>query len=453
MYQKHYHLYFIGIGGIGMSGIAELFLRQGYKVSGSDNKLSDITKNLESLGANIFSEHKKQNIKNSDVVDFSSAIKKVNPEMVMAKELGMPIIARAEMLAELMRSKYSVAISGSHGKTSTTSITANVLQTGGLNPMVVIGGKLKNINSNAIYSKGNFIVAEADESDGSFLKFSPSIAIVTNIDLEHLDFYKDLNAIKNIFLKFINSIPFYGTAILCLDNDNVLSLIPKIKKRYITYGINAQADVCAKEIEFEGAKSKFDIYYLNKRLGKIDLNLPGLHNVYNSMAAIAVGLELQIPFKAIKKALENSEGVQRRLEIKGEKNGVMIMDDYGHHPTEIQITLKTAKESWEKDRLIVVFQPHRYTRTKALFDDFAKSFVNADELILLPIYAASESKIDGISSETLCERIKEYGHKKVKYIKSKKECLEYLKKHIKKNDMVLTIGAGDVYKIGEKLLV
>ncbi len=451
MYQKNYHLYFVGIGGIGMSGIAELFLKQGYTVSGSDKQKTDITSNLETLGAKIFYKHKKSNIKGADVVIFSSAIKNDNPEILASKESNIPIISRAEMLAELMRSKYSVAIAGAHGKTSTTSIVSDVLEEGKLNPMVVIGGKLKNINSNAVYSEGNFIVAEADESDGSFLKFSPSIAVVTNIDLEHLDYYKDLEDIKNTFLKLIDNIPFYGVTILCIDDDNVLSIIPKVNKRYITYGINAQADIQAKNIKFKGAKSEFDVYYLNEKLGKINLNLPGVHNIYNSMAAISVGLELKLPFNSIKKGVEKSQGVQRRLEIKGKKDGVVVMDDYGHHPTEIQATLKTAKDSFKK-RLVVVFQPHRYTRLKALFDDFAKSFINADEILFLPVYAASETKIKGVSSKLLCEKAKQYGHRNARFFNSKKSCLKYLNENIQKDDILMTLGAGDVYKIGELFL-
>ena len=452
MYQKHYHLYFIGIGGIGMSGIAELFLIQGYKVSGSDKKLSDITLRLEKLGAEIYGKHKKSNLKNVNVVVFSSAIKDNNPEMIVARKIGVPVISRAEMLAELMRSKYSIAISGAHGKTSTTSITANILEEGGLCPTVVIGGKLKNINRNAVYNKGDFIVAEADESDGSFLKLTPSIAVVTNIDLEHLDFYKDLDAIKDIFLKFINNIPFYGLAILCLDNEAVCSIIPKIKKRYTSYGINAQADLQAKNIKFKGVTSTYDIYHFGKKLGKIKLNLPGIHNVYNSMGAIAVGLELGISFNAIKKALSKKQGVQRRLEVKGERKKIMVVDDYGHHPTEIKTTLNASKESWKEKRLVVVFQPHRYTRTKALFDDFAKSFYNADELILLPVYSAGEDKIIEANSKNLCKSIKKYGHKNARYIESKKKCIEYLKRKLRADDMLLTLGAGDVYLLGEELL-
>jgi UDP-N-acetylmuramate--alanine ligase len=362
------------------------------------------------------------------------------------------VIPRAEMLAELMRLKYSIAIAGAHGKTSTTSIVASVLAEGKLDPTVVIGGKLKSIGSNAVLGKGDFIVAEADESDGSFLKFSPTIAVVTNIDKEHLDFYADLEAIKTVFLNFLDRIPFYGLAVLCLDNEPIQDLIPRIKKRYTTYGMTSQADFQIRDVEFGQQKSRFDIYHHGKKLGMINLNLPGIHNVYNATASIAVGVELNIAFDQIKSALETVEGVQRRLEIKGESNGVTVIDDYGHHPTEIKVTLETIEENWQNRRKVVVFQPHRYSRTRALFDEFSRAFYQSDILVVLPIYAASEKKIAGVTSQNLCEEIKAHGHKEVIHADGFKAALSHLKQTLQPGDVLLTLGAGDVYKVGEMFL-
>jgi len=435
-----------------MSGIAELLINLGYKVSGSDLKSSDITRRLKRLGGVIFKSHRENHISGSDVVVVSSAINEKNPEVAAAREMSIPVIPRAEMLAELMRLKYSVAVAGAHGKTSTTSIISSVLEKGGLDPTVVIGGKLKSIGSNALLGQGDFIVAEADESDGSFLKMSPTIAVVTNIDREHLDFYKDLDDIKNAFLSFIDRVPFYGLAVLCLDNEPIQELIPKIRKRFTTYGMSTQADFQAKNVEFEGLKSKFSVRHKGKPLGDITLNLPGIHNVYNSMASIAVGIELDIDFEAIKNALETLEGVQRRLEIKGEIKGITVVDDYGHHPTEIKVTLQAAKESWPDRRKVVVFQPHRYTRTRALFDDFTRSFYQSDVLVVLPVYAAGEKKIEGVESDLMCEKIRAHGHRKVICKKSIKGAVSHLKNVLKPGDILLTLGAGDVWKVGEEIL-
>ncbi|MEE8480997.1 MAG: UDP-N-acetylmuramate--L-alanine ligase [Desulfobacterales bacterium] len=452
MYQKKYHIHFVGIGGIGMSGIAELLLNLGYEVSGSDTAPSDITKHLKSLGGTIFKGHSAKNIKDADVVVTSSAINSENSEVVTAREASIPVIPRAEMLAELMRLKYSIAIAGSHGKTSTTSIVASILDKGDLDPTVVIGGKLKSISSNAILGQGDFIVAEADESDGSFLKISPTIAVVTNIDREHLDFYKDLDAIKKVFLSFINKIPFYGLAILCLDNEPIQDLIPKITKRYTTYGISSQADLQARNVVIEGLKTRFCLYHQGEKLGEVVLNLPGIHNIYNAMASIAVGIEIGIPFDIIKHALEALQGVQRRLEIKGETKGITIVDDYGHHPTEIKTTLYAVKECWPDRRIVVVFQPHRYTRTKALFDDFTRTFYQSELLLVLPIYSAGEKEIKGIDSIALYEGIKMHGHKEVVYVEGFKKAVSYLKEILKEGDVLITMGAGDVWKIGETIL-
>ena len=452
MYQKKYHIHFVGIGGIGMSGIAELLLNLGYTVSGSDLKVSDITRRLETLGGSIFEGHAENHIEGADVVVVSSAVYSDNPELIAARQTSTPVIPRAEMLAELMRLKYSVAIAGAHGKTSTTSMVAAVLDTGDFDPTVVIGGRLKSIGSNALLGQGDFIVAEADESDGSFLKMSPTIAVVTNIDREHLDYYRDLDDIKTAFLNFIDRIPFYGLAVLCLDNEAIQDLIPKIQKRYTTYGMSTQADFQAENVAFEDYKSRYTLQQQGRPLGEIHLNLPGLHNVYNSMASVAVGIELGIPFETIKKALETLQGVQRRLEIKGEINGITVVDDYGHHPTEIKTTLQAAKECWPDRRKVVVFQPHRYTRTKALFDDFTRAFYQSDVLVVLPIYAASEKKINGVNSGSMCDGIREHGHKEVICKDSLPAAVSDLMEILKPGDVLLTLGAGDVWKVGEEIL-
>ena len=452
MYQPDYHIHFVGIGGIGMSGIAELLLNLGYKVSGSDLKLSHITRRLEKKGAKVFQGHAKDQVQNANVVVTSSAIAGENPEVVQARELGMPIIPRAEMLAELMRIKYSIAVSGAHGKTSTTSMISQILNTAGLDPTVIIGGLLQGLDTNALHGSGDFIVAEADESDGSFLKYAPAIAAVTNIDLEHLDFYDGIEDIKDKFVQFINSVPFYGLAILCLDNEHIQNILPRVKVRHITYGMTAQSDLQARDISFEGGRAKFTVFSKETRLGEILLNIAGQHNILNAMAGVATGLELNIPFETIKKALEEIQGVKRRLEIKGKKKGITVMDDYGHHPTEIMATLTAVRESYPDKRLIVAFQPHRYTRTQALFHDFTRAFYQSDVLLVLPIYAASEAPIDGVDAGALVEGIRAHGHKDVTLAPDFTQALSMVTHKAKKGDMILTLGAGDIYTLGEKLV-
>ena len=452
MYQSNYHIHFVGIGGIGMSGIAELLLSLGYKISGSDLKLSPITQRLEKKGARIFQGHSKGQITDANVIVTSSAIALENPEVVQAKKLGIPIIPRAEMLAELMRIKYSIAISGAHGKTSTTSMIAQILNHAGLDPTVIIGGLLQGLDTNALHGSGEFIVAEADESDGSFLKYAPAIAAVTNIDLEHLDFYKDIEDIKDNFVKFINSVPFYGLAILCLDNEHIQDILPRIHVRHTTFGMAAQSDLQARDISFQEGKSQFSVFHHDVCLGEINLNIAGQHNISNALAGIAAALELKIPFETIKEALEEMQGVKRRLEIKGTKKGIMVMDDYGHHPTEIMATLTAVRESYQDKRILVVFQPHRYTRTQALFDEFTRSFYQSDILIILPIYAASETPIPGVDSQSLCQGIMDHGHKDVSFAPDFTQALSMITHKVKKDDMVLTLGAGDIYTLGEKLV-
>jgi UDP-N-acetylmuramate--alanine ligase len=452
MYQKKYQIHFVGIGGIGMSGIAELLLNLGYRVSGSDIRLTAITSHLEKLGGTVFEGHLPSHVNNADVVVTSSAVEDDNPEVKAARNASIPVIPRAEMLAELMRLKYSIAIAGAHGKTSTTSIIADLLAGGGLDPTIVIGGKLKSIGANARLGQGAFIVAEADESDGSFLRFSPTIAVVTNIDLEHLDFYKDLDDIKRVFVSFIDRIPFYGLAVLCLDSEPVQDIIPEIKKRFTTYGLSTQADFQANNITFKEMKSRFEVHHLGTRLGTINLNLPGLHSVYNAMAAIAVGTELGISFAAIRKILGSVAGVQRRLEIKGKKKGITVVDDYGHHPTEIKATLQACLTCWPDRRKIVVFQPHRHSRTLSLFDDFTRAFYHSDTLRVLPIYAAGEKNIPGVNAEKLCTEIRAHGHKDTEYVENMEDCVKALKKILTTGDILLTLGAGNVWQVGERVL-
>jgi UDP-N-acetylmuramate--alanine ligase len=453
MYQKSYHIHFVGIGGIGMSGMAELLLNLHYKVSGSDLKSTDITKRLAKLGGTVFKGHRPEQIKGADVVVVSSAVGADNPECVAARKTMVPVIPRGEMLAELMRLKYGIAVAGAHGKTTTTWIIGSILEAGDLDPTIVIGGKLKSLGSNARLGQGEFIVAEADESDGSFLRLSPTIAVVTNIDAEHLDYYKDLENIKKVFLDFINKIPFYGMAVLCLDNEGIQDLIPNLEKRFVTYGLTSQADYEAKDVSFKGLRSQFDMSYKGNALGRVALNLPGIHNVYNAMASIAVGLELGVSFEKCVDALREIEGVQRRLEVKGStQSGVTVVDDYGHHPTEIKSTLQAVRQSWPDRRLIVVFQPHRYSRTKALFDDFTRSFYQADSLVVLPIYSAGEVPLKGVSSQDLYEGIRLHGHKDVVFENDPKGALSHLRNLVEPGDILLTLGAGDVWKVGEAFL-
>ena len=452
MYQKKYHIHFVGIGGIGMSGIAELLLNLGYRVSGSDLSVTDITQRLARLGGTIFCGHNAGQVKGADVVVISSAVKADNEEVLGARASGIPVIPRAEMLAELMRLKYSVAVAGSHGKTTTTSIIAALLDKGGLDPTVVIGGKLKSIGSNALLGKGDFIVAEADESDGSFLKMAPTIAVVTNIDREHLDYYPDLKAVQAAFLAFIDRVPFYGRAVLCLDDEPIQDLIPEIQKPFVTYGLSTQADLQARHATFQGLTSRFDVDYKGKSLGSVVLNLPGIHNVQNALASIAVSLELGLAFDQTLEALGTLQGVSRRMEVKGTCRDILVLDDYGHHPTEIRATLGAVRESWPDRRLVVVFQPHRYSRTRALFDEFSRAFYHSDVLVILPVYSAGEKEIPGVDSEGLCRAISAHGHKEAVYAADKPAVMDCLKDTLKPNDLLLTLGAGDVWQVGMLVL-
>ncbi|MBW2545092.1 MAG: UDP-N-acetylmuramate--L-alanine ligase, partial [Deltaproteobacteria bacterium] len=429
-----------------------VLLNLGYTISGSDLESSDITSRLESLGARVFQGHRPLNLMDVDVVVKSTAVGEDNPEVMEAHSRDIPVIPRAEMLAELLKMKYSIAVSGCHGKTTTTSIISTVLAHGGLDPTMVIGGRLDSIGSNARLGEGEFIVAEADESDGSFLHLNPYIAVITNVDREHLDYYPGIGEIKDAFLQFANSVPFYGAVILCGDCDNVRDIVPRIKRKVVTYGVHNEADFRAADISFNGLTSRFSLYRREALLGEIEMQVPGLFNVYNSMAAVAVALELGMEFSTIQEGLSAYKGVHRRLEIKGQAGGVTVVDDYGHHPTEIKAVLAAAKKAWEGRRLIAVFQPHRYTRTRALFDEFLGSFDDAGALILTDIYAASEKKIKGVHSMNLCKSIKDNGHGDVMYLSGFKEIVDHLTGIVKPGDVVMTLGAGDVWKIGEDLL-
>jgi UDP-N-acetylmuramate--alanine ligase len=448
---KIQHIHFVGIGGIGMSGIAEVLLNLGYQVSGSDVKETEVTRRLQSLGAKLSYGHRRENLREADVVVTSSAIRKGNPEVEAAEERLIPVIPRAEMLAELMRMKIGIAIAGTHGKTTTTSLIATVLAAAGLDPTVVIGGRLNSIGSNARLGQGEYLVAEADESDGSFLKLMPTIAVVTNIDPEHLDFYKGIDEIKETFFSFLDKIPFFGLAVLCLDHTNIQSLLPRLKKRFTTYGLTTQADFQAKEIVFEGLSTSFDVVHRRREIGRLSLRMPGLHNVYNALATLATAFELDIPFQVVQETLRDFSGIQRRFQIKGEKNGVLVVDDYGHHPVEIMATLKAARTGWGR-RVIAVFQPHRYTRTQALFKDFLAAFYDADVLVLTDIYPAGEDRIEGVESRALFEGLRDYGHKDVTYLPDKKEIVEHLLRVISPGDLVITLGAGDIWQVSEELV-
>ncbi len=452
-FGKTKHIHFVGIGGIGMSGIAELLINLGYKVSGSDLKDTATIKRLASLGGHIFNEHESENVTGADVVVYSSAVGRDNPEILEAKERYIPVIPRAEMLAELMRLKYGIAIAGAHGKTSTTSMVASILTYGQLDPTVVIGGRLDIWGgSNAKLGQGDILVAEADESDGSFLALSPNIAVVTNIDHEHMDHYGNIDAIRETFITFINKVPFYGLAILCLDNEEIQGIIPRLKKRYLTYGLTSQADLRGRDLEKEELRVSFDLLYHNRSLGRMVVEMPGEHNVLNALAAIAVGLELDLDIELIRKGLKSLGGLERRFQVKGEQDNILVLDDYGHHPNEIIATLKAAKECWPERRLIVAFQPHRYTRIKNLYDRFVISFNQADVLIVTSIYSAGEKAIGGVTSERLFQGIKEHGHKEVIHCLKQGEILTALLSIAKPGDVVMTLGAGNIYRVGTQLL-
>jgi len=451
MRRKVKTVHFVGIGGIGMSGIAEVLLNLGYGITGSDLGQTDITQRLATLGAVIFKGHDEIHLGDADVVVTSTAVKSDNPEVLAAHRRNIPVIPRAEMLAELLKMKFSIAVSGSHGKTTTTSMISTVLGQGGLDPTMVIGGKLASIGSNAKMGGGEIIVAEADESDGSFLKLGPCIAVITNIDREHLDHYRDIDEIKAAFLQFANIVPFYGSTVLCLDNLHIREILPQIKRKTITYGLEPPADYRAADINLRGTWTSFNVLYREELLGAAVLNVPGLFNVYNALATIAVAREIDMDFPAITAGLKTFTGVQRRLEVKGIGGGVTVVDDYGHHPTEIRETLAAARTVWP-GRLLVVFQPHRYTRTRALFEEFTGAFSDADLLVITDIYAASEAPIPGVNSENLAAAIRKQEQQEVMYIADFDAISDRLLALARPGDVIITQGAGSVWKIGEEYL-
>jgi UDP-N-acetylmuramate--alanine ligase len=445
-YNKLKNIHMIGIGGTGMNGIAEVLLNLGYGVSGTDISENEATERLVQLGAKISIGHSADKVRGADVVVISSAIQKDNVEVEEAKRLKIPIIPRAEMLAELMRMKYGVAVAGSHGKTSTTSMIAQVLEQAGFDPTIVVGGRLNTIGASGKLGTGEFIVAEADESDRSFLYLSPFIAVLTNLDHEHLDQYKTLDDIKNTFISFSNKVPFYSPVIICLDDPNLQSLIPKLERRIITYGFSAQADVFSRDPRFESFTSASILHWKGKEIGILNLNVPGMHNIYNAMAAVAVGLDLDISVATILEALEKYSGIGRRFELKKEVNDILIIEDYAHHPTEIKATLEAAKKGWA-NRTVAIFQPHRYSRLSLLMKEFATSFNQADILILTDIYPAGEKPIEGISGEVLYKEVQEFGHKNVHYEKDRAKIPGLVEKIARPKDMIFVLGAGNINRI------
>lgn len=444
-------MHFVGIGGIGMSGLAEVFFNLGFIISGSDISENDNIIRLRKFGIPISIGHNASNVEDKDVVIYSSSIKDDNPEILRAHSLKIPVIKRAELLAELVRMKYSILVSGAHGKTTTTSLISTLFIDAGFDPTVIIGGKLNRFNTNAILGKGDYLIAESDESDGSFLSLLPTVAIITNIDKEHLDFYHSFDRIKDSFVKFANSVPFYGFVSVCADNDSIREILPRIEKRVITYGLMDEYDYTAKNIELNIDGSTFDVYRKGKLLGRVRTSLRGIHNILNSLATISVGDELMIPIEKITNSLTNFKGIARRFQIKGEKGGVLVIDDYGHHPTEIKATLNTL-ELLKRRRAFVVFQPHRYTRTRDLLYEFAEVFKDTKDLILMEIYSAQEKPIEGINSNRLLEVIRESGNKTARLFTDNTEILKYLRENTSEGDVIITIGAGSVYKIGEEFL-
>jgi UDP-N-acetylmuramate--alanine ligase len=444
-------VHFVGIGGIGMSGIAEVLLNLGYQVSGSDLKESDVTRRLVSLGARIVYGHRAENLHDTEVVVISSAVKRDNPEVVAARAHKIPVIPRAEMLAELMRLKYSVAIAGSHGKTTTTSMVASVLNAAGMDPTAVVGGKVNVIGSNARLGKSDLMVVEADESDGSFLRLHPSIAVVTNIDPEHMDHYRSLDLLKTAFVEFCNRVPFYGLNVLCLDHPNVQALLPLIEKRVVTYGSSHAADYRIEAVKLDGFSTQFRAFRHDIDLGLFTVKMVGAHNAMNALSVIAVAEELDVPLDIVRAALAEFGGVQRRFTVKGEAKGVMVIDDYGHHPAEVKATLAGARRAFGR-RLMVAFQPHRYTRTQDLMSDFVSAFNDADVVLISSIYAAGEDPIPDVSGRALADAIAAHGHKDVTFVEKRADLAAVLKARAKPGDLVITLGAGDITHTGPELL-
>ncbi|MBK6695179.1 MAG: UDP-N-acetylmuramate--L-alanine ligase [Myxococcales bacterium] len=453
------HVHFVGIGGIGMSGLAEILRTMDFDVSGSDLKENDITRRLVTMGVTFQSGHAAANVRGADVIVYSTAIKSDNPELVEARALDIPAISRGEMLAELMRVKYCVTIAGSHGKTTTTSLVSTVLRAAGLDPTVVVGGKVNALGSNARLGAGDLFVAEADESDGSFLRLTPTIAVVTNIDAEHLDHYGTHEAVKEAFVQFANKTPFYGLCVLCHDHPHVQELLPRINRRHVTYGMARQADYRARDLAFEGLSTRFTVTRRGESLGEFTVRMPGAHNVQNALAVIAVADELEVPLNVTREAIASFHGVQRRFTVlgtvpiarDGKRGDVMIVDDYGHHPAEVAATLAAAQSGFDR-RVVVAFQPHRYTRTAALFEDFTRSFNGADVLVVTDVYPAGEAPIEGASGESLSNAIRAHGHHAVTFVRDKKQVSAKLREIVRPGDLVIALGAGDINQSARELL-
>ncbi|TSA21967.1 UDP-N-acetylmuramate--L-alanine ligase [bacterium] len=454
MFSSIKKIHFVGIGGIGMSGIAEILLDQGFRVSGSDRGLSEVTERLQKLGADIFEGHRAENIvEDIDALVYSSAVSLDNPEVLEAQRRKIPVIRRAEMLAEVMRLKYGIGIAGTHGKTTTTSMISLVLMEGNLDPTVIVGGKLSGLGgTNARLGRGDFIVVEADEFDRSFLSITPTIAVLTTLETDHLDCYRDLEDIKGAFIQFASKVPFYGFVVLCLDEPALLDIMPQLsKKKIITYGLNPQADVQAVDIRHKDNTSTFTVVRDGIDLGPVTIQVPGNHNVQNSLAAIAVGLHLGVSFDNVRAGIEKFAGVYRRWEKKGEVNGITVYDDYAHHPTECRATLAGTKAGWRR-RVVCVFQPHLYTRTRDFYEEFGKSFLLSDVLVVTDVYPAREEAIQGISGELIVNAAKRFGHKDAQYVPDKKQIPDHLTSIVKSGDIVITMGAGDIWKYGEEFL-
>ena len=446
-------LHFVGIGGIGMSGIAEVLLTQGFAVSGSDLQRNATTDRLAQMGITLFSGHEERNVHGADVVVISSAVKADNVEVKEARRLGVPVIPRAEMLAELMRLKYGIAVAGTHGKTTTTSLVAAILTHANLDPTVVIGGKLKSIRSNARLGAGEYLVAEADESDGSFLRLAPTVAVVTNIELEHLDHWSEgMASLSQAFLRFINGVPFYGAAVLCLDHPQVQALLPQVDKRHLTYGFAPQAHFVAENLQMAATSTSFDLRRFGELKGRVTVGLIGRHNVLNALASLAVADELGVDFAVAAEALQAFDGVGRRFEIKGETGGILVVDDYGHHPTEIRATLRAARDAYPSRRVVAAFQPHRYTRTRDFLPAFAGSFNDCHVLLVTDTYAAGEAPIDRADASAVVEQVVAYGHRDASYTGSLAQTVTSLRARVAAGDLVITFGAGNVWQVGEQLL-
>ena len=451
MFKNIKKVHFVGIGGIGMSGIAEIILNRGFEVSGSDKSLSEITRRLSDLGMKIYEGHSPENLMDADVLVYSSAVTIDNPEVQAAVKRKIPIIKRAEMLAECMRMQYGIGIAGTHGKTTTTSMVGLTLTEGKLDPTIIVGGKLSGLGgTNARLGNGEFIVVEADEFDRTFLKLTPTIAAITTLESEHLDTYKDLEDIKSAFIEFANKVPFYGFVVLCLDEPALQDIIPQINKKIITYGLTVQADLRATDIEFKNFTSSFNVKYYDEELGRLTLKIPGIYNVKNSLVAVSIAKELGVPFSTIKKALESFTGVYRRFEVKYNEK-IMVVDDYAHHPTETSATLAGIRSGWSR-RLVAVFQPHLFSRTRDFYQEFGRSFLNSDVFICTDIYPAREEPIEGVTGELIADAARSFGHKNVIYVENKNDVIKVLNDIKRDGDIMVTMGAGDIWKIGEKFV-